>query len=424
MTSATSPMPPPQLAALEGRYLLFRMRGERGVQRRTLPLTIGAGGECDVIVNTASAAPLAYVVHTDAAGRLACYNVKSGEHQPVDAVRAFGLQIIGSGKGAAPAKTGLPGGVAEALQREAAWFDRLETPSPKLKRLLGASLPQPLRLGAWGLAAAALAALLVWANGEPSHPDLSTTPLTMTFGSPRLEIIGASPVRHGYERGATLTFDAPKSAGTQSALLSFKTMALNKPKELSLRLNGRDIYASEVDPACIDAQCVKQIQVPKGAVLAGKNVLQVIHDQSAGSYMMQAILIEPLPAMSLEERELADRWMQLARRFYDERGIVTDNLLAARIHIEKTIDLLGRRAVSNETEGRLAVAKVLQQEIAGELDQAIKDAWADVGVNERLGRPDEATKSLNVLLRLYPNPSSPEHQAVKAKLDALKEPQQ
>lgn len=412
----------PCLADLEERYLLFRLRGQRGLKRRTLPLTVGTAGECDVVLHAASSAPLAYVVHSDQAGRLVCYNVKTAAAEPTSAIKDFGIEILGVGRGTAPAQGAMRTSVGEALQREAAWFAGVERLPPRLKRLLGERLPQPLRLGAWAAGLALLGAGVVWMSGEPTYPDLSKAPLTMTFGTPRLEIVGASATRHGYERGATIKFEAPKKVATASTLLSFKSMALNKPKELKLYVNGQEVYVSNVDPACVSSECVKQVQVPKGVVKPGNNVLELKHDPAAGSYMVQAILIEPLPAISLEERELVDRWTQLARRFYDERGIVTDNLLQARIHVEKTIDLLGRRSPGEDTEGRLAAARVLKQEIDVELERAIKDAWADVGVHERLGRPEEASKALGILLRLYPDPSSPEHQTVKAKLEALKEP--
>lgn len=399
---------------LENAYLLFRLRGQRRLRRLTLPVTVGSHGACDLIVNFTTPLPLAYVLRSQEE-RLQCFGVRAKAPQPTDALAALGIQILGRAAGEAPKKLSLTQRLNEFYLIEAAFF---AAQSVRIQRVLGGRWPQKRRLFVWASLLSLALLAVVQLLREPTYADLSSTPLTLIFGTPRTEIIGASPQRHGYERGALIDFEGPKNIAAQATLLTLKATALNLPGELTLLLNGRTIFASDVDAACIDTICTKQIAVPAGVVQPGHNRLQMVHSTTKSSYMAQGLLLQPLPTLSAEEREHAKRWIELARRFYDERGIVTDNLLAARIHVGRAQDLLARRT---ETDSLSAPLKVLHDEIESAFKEAVRDAWAEADLNERLVKPQELQRSLEALIRLFPNPASREHQKAKARLDALKE---
>jgi tetratricopeptide (TPR) repeat protein len=404
-------------------YALVRAPGFTGTARLPLPFTIGASSACDVIINSEAVAPAAILV-TGPVGRrsagLALYDVSgSAVGKPGTTARAarYGISIAGPVYGA-PEASSLTRLGREALAREAAVFSRF---SPGLRRLAGGKLPQPLRLGLWAVAAAARVALPFAATSDFGRQaeDLSGHEIALKAFDVNPERIGATPDFPDLRKGFTAVFDDAKrlKPGTD-LILRFNANGLDNLGELQLAMNGVEVFSSAADPGCIDAFCEQRVRIPAKAIKEGKNVLKATHSPEDSSYLVKDVQLRALLELTPARRAAVDRLWASARRAYDERGIVPENLLAARSELAKLDQLLLESSGMEETAVQ---ALVLKGAIEKEFERLTADLEFKADQAAQLGKYEHAQDLLRRLLSLYPDATSDEHLAVKQRLDELKE---
>jgi len=387
------------------------------VHRLPLPLVVGSANDCDVIVNAPSLAGHAYTLRPE--GRsFAVESATLGRDVPAHALNQLGLEVVAVAHGDAD-KTGMRRAASEKLAREAVIVQKLPAP---LKVLALGFLPQRARLAVWGAAAAGLLALGLMPAPEEAPIDNSGVPVTLAWDTIRPKAIGANPASatfpKGYEHGITFAVDAPEVASGEAALLTFLAAGLNVGGEVEIDVNGTLVYTSDADRACATDACAKAVRLPKGLITAGANVVRVVHKEPKSAYLLADIHLRSTPAATQAEVEQAELWLSLAQRAFDERNIMPENLITARKNAEAVVKLAKQK---EGVEGPAAKAEALLVEVEKDFAAVTAKIWNDVAIAERINKLDDAEKSLDQLLRLYPDQNSTQAARVRQKKQVIKE---
>ena len=396
-------------------YVRVRTARDRRARRLSLPLTVGASGLADIIVNSSAVAPCAVVVEAQG-GALRFVDPHLGSLVDAGRLARYGVQIVGPIAGHARAPGPLQK-IAEGLAEERAWIARRP---PIMRGLLGGALRQKLRLTVWVVAALAT---VVWLakppQALPPPADLSVKEIKLTPGSIQTSRIAASDHYPQFRRGFTMGFlGAEPLVVGEAALLRFVAAGLDQRAELTLAVNGRRVYQSAADPSCLDVGCPVQVVVPAGVIKAGKNLLVGTHEPASSAWLIRDVLLVPLSDLTPERRAAAEAEYLRAQRFYDERGIVHDNLVQARAELQRLDRLLVGAKGVDELRTR---ATTLHDEVSRALAQLEADLEFRTSQAMQLNRLNQVETHLKELLELHPDVTTPEHQELRRRIAALKE---
>lgn len=385
-------------------YIVVKVKKGRLRRRVPLPVFIGNSGACDVVVNSEALAPISYVIrHHDR--MLRCTNIKTGVEATISSLEQFGLKISGP----FPWPHFSPKNFWRKIGMEP-WRRYV------MECAASAEAFYPLLLSAALLLFCGLvgSGAYCYYHTKDHSEDIRHLGWDVMSG----DLIGASPRRFGYEKGATFMFELPKGGIKDHVLLSFVTTGINYPQELRMTLNEHQIFVSDVESGCVAAECEKQVHIPMNLLRGGANVLKIIHRPIESGYMVRGIHVRKVPPLTEMEREHVRVWLILAQRLYDERGVVPENLVNAKHHVAKALHLLGNRIGDSAL---LNKGRVLAQEIDQEFKDQARQLWSSAQVQIRLQRFDSAAKPLQILLKMYPDPTTKEHQEVKERLQQLRD---
>ena len=380
--------------------------------RVPLPFVVGGSEWCDIIVNSDAVADQAYRVMTDG-NSLNCQHVQSGEAIDLDKLTRLGLQVTGP-LTASDASLSRVAKIADSLARERLWFARLPTylSAPAL-----GFLPQKIRFATWA-AAIALFGLASSDNQANAHLDLSKRPIEIVQDKVSSDVIGWTIKRRGYEKGATVVVRLDDDAASKSHLVSFRAAKFDVGGEVKFRVGDQTVYESPAMPNCIKKFCPVSFRVPAGVFRAGRNTVQITHDEQADFYIIGNLLIRSLPPIKPAEIKRVERWEELANRAYNERDIVPKNLVEVKRGLDQALDFLDRRAGADDLRARITA---FREEAESAFAKEVADRWARVEVNQKLKKIDIAEFHLKTLMELHPDTSSAQHRLIQKRLKSLGE---
>jgi len=382
-------------------YVVIKQNGRRDIVRMQLPITIGTSAHADIIVNSNALLPCSYVIE----GNVEKLNVvaqKDGTLVSPTEMGRFGINIRGPFPGLALKNMSILQKAAEWIVLESLWFAKLPA---HVKRLLGGVLSQKARLGLWATVVLSVSLLTMFAVGrQPVTQDLSNVPHDLQVGVVNKTLYGASPTRLGNEKG--VLFHLAGMLLNQKMQLSFDVGGLDEDKEIEIFFNGTSVFTSKADIACVEQFCNRSVVLP-----GWENEQSEIFfkHNGRGTWLIKNLLVQSIPVISAAERSMVNRWLEAARRAWEDRSVSAENIVMAAELISKSENLVNVRdnAVDLQTE-----VQVLKKEVTSSFEEIVNNLTFRARRDLKLGDVESARKSLSIMLRLYPDPAHKEHQRI------------
>ena len=382
-------------------YAVIKQKGRNDSVRMQLPLRVGTSPHADIIVNSQALLPCSYVVE----GHGTAMNIvaqKDGSSISPSEMSRFGLKIKGPFPGIVASKLSFIQRASEFVVLENIWFAQLpET----VKKVLGGRFPQKARLGAWASAAVCTLALAMWAFGRQAvTEDFSNVPYALSVGVINKALFGASPTRVGNEKG--ILFHLAGLVPNQKTQLRFDVGGLDEDKEVEVLFNGASLLTTKADIACVEQFCSRSITLPVWE--KGTAAIFFQHNGS-GTWLVKNILVQQIPVITTAERSMVSRWLEAARRAWEDRNVSAENIVMASELITKSEELVNARDAADDLQTEV---QVLKKEVTSSFDEIINDLTFKARRDLKLGDVESARKSLLIMLRLYPDPAHKEHQRI------------
>lgn len=388
----------------------------RRQHRLALPVTIGSSRLCDIIVNSSTMPGLSLVLHASAEGQLVLTDIPRGHAVSLERLEALSLTATGPIAGqpvSSPKQRITELAVAEKMR-----FRRLPR---EVQTVLGGFLPQKMRLTVWAaLPLLVLLAIMVGSGNDAAAPsDSSNKKLPLVPGTLITGSIGAVKGYPAYRKGFTFAFtpNATLASGSD-AVLYFDGKDLDENAELKISVNGQELWTSTASPECINAFCKTSIAIPGKLIAAGENIISAVHAPENSSYLLKNLLLTASGVPTAERRAQIAMVYARAKRAFDERAIVLQNLLTAKDELERLDSLLiGAKDVDSIRGDSQLLRKAT--------DEALEKIAADLSFNgeraAQLGHYDQSEKIFKELLTLFPQPDDKTRLNLEKRLREIKE---
>lgn len=389
----------------------------RTTARLSLPVAIGSSRLCDVIVNSTALPAVSLVLDAGEDGQLAITDARRGTLAGDDRLAALGLTVIGPLAGQPDAGSKRQD-LAETLLAERGRFARLPG---GVRTLLGGFLPQKVRLGAW--LAVPVVGIIALASLTREAPvvveDLSAKKNALTPGGIVAGSVGAVPGYPAFRKGFTFAFTPNEAlpAGSEGVLY-FDVKDADEKGELEVYVNERKLWTSTALPECVNTFCRTIIAVPAGLIVAGENVIRAQHQPEGSSYLLKNILLTAAAVPTPERKAQISMVYQRAKRAYDERAIVLQNLVTAREELDRLDKLL---IGAKESDGVRSDAALLRKATEDGIEKTTDELTFTAEKAVQLGKHDQAEKQYKELLSLYPEADDKIRLAIQKRLREIKE---
>jgi len=398
-------------------YICIKEKGARSAYHRlALPVTVGSSGNCDIVIASEQMAPCAYAIYQEA-GDLVVGQVSTGNIVARKVLSDLNLKCIGPIQ-AADGKLGpLKCKMREFAKVEQELFEKLP---PAIQRMTGKGLGEK-RLAVWAACISLLlGTMLLWPAQNQAVTDFHDSPIALGFDTVMVDTIGASLKRRGYEKGILFHIDGlPKMLPSDGGItLNFEGVGFRHSKEITVEFNGQAVYETEFDPECVFAFCSHQVSLDGSLVNENLNSLRFVHHVPNSPYFIKNVHVRMTPVLSEMEKVQVTRWLELAKRAFDMVNIAEDNLLTAKSHLRRSLQLLENRKGGADLKLK---GEALLNDVERAWEEQVKELWTKVHVSMQLERFPAAERQLQVLLRLHPDPSSAEHQRIIRQLDLIRE---
>jgi hypothetical protein len=382
-------------------YAVVKQKSSKESVRMQLPLRVGTSPHADIIVNSQALLPCSYVIdNTDQAMTIVAQ--KDGSLISPSEMNRFGLSIKGPFPGTAVDKPSLKQRLAEWIFLENLWFSKLPQ---NARNALGGSLPQKARLSSWATVAICTFALSFWLLGrQNTTQDFSSVPFALSVGVINKSLFGASPSRFGYEKG--VLFHLSGMVPNQKTQLRFDVGGLDEDKEIEVVFNGASLFVSKADIACVELFCSRSLTLP---IWEGGAAELFFKHNGSGTWLVKNVLVQQIPVITTAERSMVTRWLDAARRAWEDRNVSAENIVMASELISKAEELVNARDGSENLQTEV---QVLKKEVTSSFDEIVNDLTFKARRDLKLGDVEGARKSLLIMLRLYPDPAHKEHQRI------------
>ena len=382
-------------------YAVIKQKSGKDCVRMQLPLRVGTSPHADIIVNSQALLPCSYVIDGSDA-LLTIVAQKDGSLISSSEMNRFGLKIKGPFPGIAANRLSYKQRLAEWIVLEHIWFSQLPQ---NAKKKLGGALSQKARLGSWAAVAVCALALSIFAFGrQEKTEDFSNVPYALSVGVINKALFGASPTRSGNEKG--VLFHLAGMVANQKTQLRFDVGGLDEDKEVEVLFNGRSLFSTKADIACVEQFCNRSITLP---VWEGGEASVFFKHNGGGTWLVKNILVQQIPVITTAERSMVSRWIEAARRAWEDRNVSAENIVMASELIAKSEELVNTRDAAEDLQTEV---QVIKKEVTSSFDEIINDLTFKARRDLKLGDVESARKSLQIMLRLYPDPAHKEHQRI------------
>jgi len=397
-----------------GSIIVKNLRNPGAAKRLRLPVTIGSSALCDITINSPAVGACSRVIFVTGDGSLRAADVTNGQDSPMESLRHFGLAVAGpfaDTRNSLMVRT-----LQSVLASESMWFARC---SAGLRKVFGQKFSQNKRLSIWFASMINVVFAINLATGiHHQDPDLSKNPLTIPYGSIVPNGFGSMSTQRSYGHGITFTVSIPHAAAAQPHTITWEGKGLEANRELTLFVNGREIFATRADKDCLATYCTLSVLIPQETLSSDRNTLFFQHAPFDSDYVVRNILVAPLTKPTAEESVAIRQSLAVARRGFEERGISHLNILSAAQELEKLKSML---SLYLGVEQLQAETNVLAKNVQDELEKLRDELWFNAAKEKQLGKLKSAKEKFESLLALSPDPASREHKKVRRQLDEIAE---
>jgi hypothetical protein len=375
-----------------------------------LPLVIGRSGLCEVIINSPAVAEASKYLHHEG-NDIVLVDVQSKKTISTNTLDAWGIKVSGPIPGKAANAKRLTGFLSRLFATERRMFGILPL---SLRTVLLGFLGQPARLGAW-IAIAAFVIISCNMIPEPKAVDLSNRAIPLKYGRMFTQEIGSRATDSAYAKGARFQIDA---AGKQNLLLAFEAVGLDIDREIVVKVGGYEVFATELNPKCIDRWC--EFSIPIQDADSKALDLKFAHAESASAYGIRNIAVIKLKEFKPEELTRAQNSFDLALRSFNDRDIAVENLVQAKKETDSLYLIFRSRSGQDDLRAKVLD---LRGQIEREYSSRTEDLMFKADRFAALGNYKEAIESMELMLQLYPDPETRRNQFLRGKLQAISEMQ-
>ncbi len=396
-------------------YIKLRVAKSLAFHKMNLPCSIGARGDCQVIIHSPTLSGTFKSLRIKDQD-LELYDAGSNTHLQGESLRSFfrscGLKIDGP-FWVKNSQSAFRQKLSEILQKENRFFETLPS---RLRKWLGASLPQNERLFFWLILLCLFTTLaktidrLADLSGSKNRKIISSN----LDGLPKLTL-GSDPSNQTLKDGFNLLIELPKATQTQDLLLRFENRGITDAGDLQIRYQGKPFFESSSQTECHAKYCLSTVRLPSGTK---KDVLQLdfIKKYSEYPYRIKKIEITPLKEANEEDKLALKMSLDLAKRKLSERKIAHTNLIAAK----KSLDKLAANLDTFRDEKALkAEVQILKDQLTVAWNEALASLEFEASRQGKLGHYTQAKTTLETMLGFYPDPRQAEYLRIRAQIEDL-----
>jgi hypothetical protein len=393
---------------LHDHYALFRLLPDHALHRLQLPFTIGTTAEHDILLNRPHLPERLSLLVTSVKGGILVKDLPKGEELPGDELLRLGIMMLGAVRGTTAPPHSL---LKEALVHENYWFNRLPW---LLQRVLGLGLRTPLRHLMWLALGVLLVVGVPQVAPKSSTADLSRQPIALSFGAEDEKSYGMSTeLGTAYKNGVTFSFVAPRGVAAKPVVISYQVQGLAHEKELEVLVNEHSVAVSTLKNQCLAAGCRESIPLVAGKMRPGKNLLFFRHHRPATPYVISSVAVKLMEPLSAHEKGKIDLWMSEARRFYQDRLIVPENLVSA---MDKAKDARALALSRSGTAEQRVQIELFLEEAGRQFYHQVKEVERNLYLAQKMEKWDEAQSQLRLLKKYYPHPGDPNYQNIEKEM--------
>ena len=383
-------------------WALVRTNPKSKFSALKLPITIGSTVESDIIINASTLRPVSKIVASQN-GILVMTDVQTLEACETRGLDLFGVEIYG------PFATNpllLPG-----HQRQLEWMLVTERKAFKIKypAFFQKYLPknQFRRLAVIGGSALfAFGALALSPDATPQIPDLSKELIAIKSGNVVELGIKAPTGLSAYASGVTLSLDPTSHAKEDHFVLSLAMSGLDVEKEFSIYFNSKLIGTTTADVKCSDSICNLDFPVSGDLLDSAGDTVTLTHASPGSSYTIKSAFFRNMLPANAEEIENVKQLLAAAARFYEDKGLLVQNIRLAKEALAEAEGVLTTRTGLDDLEAKFVIAK---KHVTDEFKSTAKELQWKCEKEIRLGNNRQAIALINDLFKLYPNQASSQY---------------
>lgn len=371
---------------------LIKFKGEKKLRKLALPLNIGAGPSANILINSAEFANNSLYL---TAGRDSAVLLdESGKLLSLDILKKHGIQVLGM---VDKSRDNLLNRLM-AMEKQA-----LSNLSESVKDFLfigGSSKTRYISYGALLVLAVVATSLGTNTNTVKVTENLSSLVHPINLSVVDNAIYGNFGRFTTNPDGVNYEFTVEDKVPGK---LSFMTAGLDLKGELTIELNGSEIYQSKIKENCIDSGCSKLVRIDSDKFNVGSNTLKFIHKAPFSSYLVGKVKIEQLKEVDGALKNRIQMYLTEAESLYEQRGLGIVNLLKSKNLISK-IEKIGKDFyLSTET---LDKARSISFRVAESEEQFISEFWFTIDQKISLGKYRSALEDLEEMSKHFPDVTS------------------
>lgn len=393
------------------RWALLRLRGDGRTHAIALPATVGASVRDDVVL-IGSPLTTRSIVLLERDAQLVALRTEDGTEITQGVLELYGITLCGlSNRGSA----------SNVLAR---WFVREGQTSEKRNRWMRAlhcvGMSNPVRYTIFGIAVVALVitgAIAAMTRQDSHAADRSDEIHRIEIGLKDSTLFGNVPQAPHHPRGLVVHFAGHKGLSEKVGRVGVRLWGLDSPGKIKILLNGKELYSSAREIACVSNGCNKEIPVPKGVFHDSLNELRVAHTLPHSPWAMMNLSIQTLSGMTAHEQARVSELFRTARDAFDNLALANVNLLRARHVIGQIEAMVADKVVEPKFSEDL---NALKHKVDSSLQQLEESLWHDVSQRLRVHDIDGARARLEDMMKIFPDPASASGQAIRDELDRVR----
>jgi hypothetical protein len=394
------------LSSIKPQWVAVRTSQKEPWKPLELPITLGHHPDNDIFVNAPTMRQVSKIV-TSLEGRVVVIDAQSHKIEDSSTLRLFGIDIDGPYSAEPTRLSAIERFWERAMSREAGLW---ATGYPEFAKRVLPPIQQKRLLIIVTSFVFTVAALSFITGQEPDRVDLSRVAIAAEFGNISALNIKSSGSSDPYSKGTTIKFNHTEPTMAPHYVLTITMAGLDMARELSISVNDKLIAETSPMIQCVDTYCTRDFAVEQSILKQGINTLGVMHNHPQSSYAIKSVYLRGVEPASREESELVSQLLSSADRFYEERHLLVQNIRSSKDAIDQIQSVLSTRSGLDSFQARFDISRKKSSEAFNEISS---DLQFKLQKELKLSHYNQALDIAGDLLKLYPDPTTKEHEDLR-----------